>query len=125
MFKGSLRYQVRLSNPVDAFIVLLLTLPENDASVIRNVCDDSLGGYTAIDSRKFAENFVKRRMLDSKGGTSECALDNIVSPKKDEWNTHSIKGKSMAGVLLATCAAYDDDGFTVVTNKRRNRKHKK
>jgi hypothetical protein len=105
-------------------------LPVKDASIITNICDDSLGGYTAIDARKFAENFVKRRRLDSKGGASEWAsLDNIVSPvlpkeKKDEWHTQkgTSRNASVSGSASDLKGFANENKFAQVLGKKKKNK---
>jgi len=39
-------------------------MPLNETSVIYDICTDTLGGITAIDPLKFAEEFIKRRKMD-------------------------------------------------------------
>ena len=31
------------------------------------ICDDTLGGFTAIDARRFGEEFIKRRRAEKAG----------------------------------------------------------
>jgi len=47
---------------VDEFVNLLM--PLNETTVINDICTDTLGGITAIDPLKFAEEFIKRRKMD-------------------------------------------------------------
>ncbi|TPX40378.1 hypothetical protein SeMB42_g06034 [Synchytrium endobioticum] len=49
---------------VEEFIKILLSIPFGESSTLHMVCDDTLGGLTAIDPRKFADEFVKRRHAD-------------------------------------------------------------
>lgn len=37
----------------------------SNSSMIHTICYDTLGGYTAIDSRKFALEFIKRRQAST------------------------------------------------------------
>ncbi|KAJ3211362.1 hypothetical protein HDU82_006024 [Entophlyctis luteolus] len=50
---------------VDEFIQILLTVPTNETRTISMICDDTLGGLTAIDPIKFADEFVRRRKADA------------------------------------------------------------
>ncbi|KAJ3120894.1 hypothetical protein HK100_012606 [Physocladia obscura] len=40
-------------------------IPVNEPKTISMVCDDTLGGLTAIDPIKFADEFVRRRKADA------------------------------------------------------------
>ncbi|KAJ3086378.1 hypothetical protein HK102_013208 [Quaeritorhiza haematococci] len=53
---------------VEQFIEMLLAIP--DADTIKLICDDTLGGLTAMDARKFAEEFMRRRKSDSSSSSS-------------------------------------------------------
>jgi len=51
------------------FIEMLMSIDYNsNSSMIHTICDDTLGGYTAIDSRKFALEFIRRRQAVAEGG---------------------------------------------------------
>lgn len=61
-----LQYQVVLEiclalTLVDDFVNILYDLPLNDQQTIYTICDDTLGGLTAVDPRKFAGEFIDRR----------------------------------------------------------------
>ncbi|KAJ1566109.1 hypothetical protein HK096_000770 [Nowakowskiella sp. JEL0078] len=45
----------------DEFIQILLSIPLNESSTIMMICDDTLGGVTSIDARKFGDEFIRRR----------------------------------------------------------------
>lgn len=42
---------------------MLLSI-SGDTTTIMSICDDTLGGFTSVDSRKFAMEFCKRRLAD-------------------------------------------------------------
>ncbi|KAJ1550987.1 hypothetical protein HK096_003818, partial [Nowakowskiella sp. JEL0078] len=46
---------------MDEFIQILLSIPLNESSTIMMICDDTLGGMTSIDARKFGDEFIRRR----------------------------------------------------------------
>ncbi|TPX71260.1 hypothetical protein CcCBS67573_g06281 [Chytriomyces confervae] len=50
---------------VDEFIQILLMIPMNEPRTVSMICDDTLGGLTAIDPLKFAEEFMRRRRADA------------------------------------------------------------
>ncbi|KAJ3295147.1 hypothetical protein HK104_002957 [Borealophlyctis nickersoniae] len=54
---------------VDDFITILLSFPAADTGTLQLVCDDTLGGLTAIDPRKFADEFARRRRADANGSS--------------------------------------------------------
>jgi len=60
--KNSLRVCTSAGVNVDEFVNLLM--PLNETTVINDICTDTLGGITAIDPLKFAEEFIKRRKMD-------------------------------------------------------------
>ncbi|KAI9336836.1 hypothetical protein DFJ73DRAFT_18127 [Zopfochytrium polystomum] len=49
---------------VDEFIQILFMIPINESATTVSICDDTLGGLTAMDARKFAEEFLRRRRND-------------------------------------------------------------
>jgi hypothetical protein len=46
---------------VNEFISVLFELPVNDIQTLNSICDDALLGVTAINPRKFAEEFHRLR----------------------------------------------------------------
>jgi len=62
--KNALRVSTSAGVNVDEFVNVLLLMPLNETSVIYDICTDTLGGITAIDPLKFAEEFIKRRKMD-------------------------------------------------------------
>lgn len=61
---------------VDAFIQILLSISPTDSGTIQMICDDTLGGLTAIDPRKFAEEFGKKRRADLSGEMERVSGSN-------------------------------------------------
>ncbi|KAI9331571.1 hypothetical protein BDR26DRAFT_870035 [Obelidium mucronatum] len=53
-----------VSPAADEFIQILLMIPTNEPKTMVSICDDTLGGLTAIDPVKFAEEFMRRRKAD-------------------------------------------------------------
>jgi hypothetical protein len=75
----------------------LLSLDIKETATLTMICDDALGGSTAIDSRKFADEFVKRRQADVSGVA-------YASPVSDSFPTRTAPSK----------AETDDQGWTSV-----------
>lgn len=46
---------------VDEFVGILMSISVKESGTIGMICDDALGGFTSIQSRKFAEEFIRRR----------------------------------------------------------------
>ncbi|TPX37157.1 hypothetical protein SmJEL517_g01056 [Synchytrium microbalum] len=70
---------------VEDFLQILLSIPIGEASTLQLICDDTLGGLTAIDARKFADEFVRRRRSDREetttpgGGSSRPSSANSMA----------------------------------------------
>ncbi|ORY39377.1 hypothetical protein BCR33DRAFT_720210 [Rhizoclosmatium globosum] len=58
---------------VDDFIQILLMIPTNEPKTMVSICDDTLGGLTAIDPLKFADEFMRRRKADAVNDPSAYA----------------------------------------------------
>jgi hypothetical protein len=97
---------------VDDFIQILLMIPIGETSTTYIVCDDTLGGLTAIDPRKFADEFLKRRRADEQGWTSVSAGSGGAAPSSAAVN-NSFKGYESV------------NSFTVVGQKAGKKKNKK
>ncbi|KAI8817426.1 uncharacterized protein EV422DRAFT_570773 [Fimicolochytrium jonesii] len=52
---------------VGDFINILLSISPTEPAITQSICDDILGGLTAIDPRKFADEFVRKRKADASG----------------------------------------------------------
>ncbi|KAJ3191065.1 proteasome core particle subunit beta 2 [Irineochytrium annulatum] len=61
--KQALRPLEKSGVNVEEFVQILLL--SNESQTTYSICDDTLGGLTAIDPRKFAEEFMKRRKMDA------------------------------------------------------------
>ena len=58
--------------------------------MIYTICDDTLGGYHAIDSRKFANEFIKRRGGWTTVGKVENNGFQVVGKKKKASKTSAV-----------------------------------
>lgn len=99
-----------------------------DFSTVAAVCDDSLGGFTAIDPRKFAHAFIERRRADIKAGPSSWAsLENVnklvltrdVKKSADEWI--NVKPTQKGGKSQPTSVG-ESDMFVPVQGKKKKGK---
>ncbi|KAI8926187.1 hypothetical protein BC831DRAFT_457831 [Entophlyctis helioformis] len=79
--RGALRgVQKTLPNfTVDDFLGILFSISVREAATITMICDDTLGGSTAIDPRKFADEFLRRRRADQPGASGPGAAWSAVS----------------------------------------------
>lgn len=70
--RNTLRSSEKLGVKIDEFLNILMTIPLGDMDIIMQICDDTLGGLTSIDPRKFAREFVNRQqeMQRAMQGTS-------------------------------------------------------
>ncbi|KAJ3123390.1 hypothetical protein HK098_001934 [Nowakowskiella sp. JEL0407] len=59
---------------VEEFIQILISIPINEPSTIMMICDDTLGGVTSIDARKFGEEFIRRRREGVVGTTTNTGV---------------------------------------------------
>ena len=71
----------------------------NEPSTLIMICDDTLGGFTSIDSRRFGEEFIKRRRaLKIDTGSSLSSLnssaESLVTSPSDKFVTVTKKKKS-------------------------------
>ncbi|KAJ3023455.1 UNVERIFIED_CONTAM: hypothetical protein HDU68_008611 [Siphonaria sp. JEL0065] len=67
----------------DDFIQILLSVPTNEPKTMMSICDDTLGGLTAIDPVKFAEEFIRRRRADLQGPAAYAAASGAGSSGGD------------------------------------------
>jgi hypothetical protein len=112
---------------VDDFVQILYTIPINDSPTTYSICDDTLGGLTAIDPRKFADEFIRRRKIDSMGGAPAGAAGD-----QGGWSTvgGAAPGVSVLGGAGGAGAASSFKGFettnsfTVVSQKAGKKKKK-
>ncbi|KAI8811032.1 hypothetical protein BJ742DRAFT_148360 [Cladochytrium replicatum] len=110
-----------LSINVDDFIGILMSIPRSETSTLLSVCDDTLGGLTAIDPRKFGEEFIRRRAAG--GGSAD---GGAVSP---DSGVSGGAERSVPGVVKGvTGAALDDfdtgNRFVTVGGKGKKKKQK-
>ncbi|KAH9269446.1 hypothetical protein BASA83_008529 [Batrachochytrium salamandrivorans] len=52
---------------VEEFISMLNSINIKESATITMICDDTLGGSTAIDPRKFADEYIRRRQAEAAG----------------------------------------------------------
>ena len=71
---------------VNDFFSILQSISVNDQTFITNICDDTLGGIPSIDTRKFGEEYIRRRLLEEKTSNSSIGKDEssftVVTKKK-------------------------------------------
>ncbi|KAI9209481.1 uncharacterized protein BJ171DRAFT_118358 [Polychytrium aggregatum] len=103
---------------VEDFVQILLSIPTNETATVVSICDDTLGGLTAIDPRKFAEEFQRRRKIEQASG----ALADSAG-----WNTVGVSANNQ-GVTLggpANLEGFDTGNKFVVVGKSKKSKGKK
>ncbi|KAJ3112047.1 Glycine--tRNA ligase 1, mitochondrial [Phlyctochytrium bullatum] len=106
---------------VEDFIQMLLCL---EASAMYDVCNDTLGGLTAIDPRKFADEFIKRKKMDSQDQGWSVASQGNPSAKvptpaaggvlRDFETSNSftvVGGGKVARHMTTDLKAFDDDAL--------------
>jgi hypothetical protein len=98
-----------------------------EKSTIALICDDALGGYTAIDSRKFASEFIKRREA-AKAGIPISSIQGSLEisssiDDSDGWTPVGVGSKPSTAEPLATVAISENKFVTVSKGKKKkNRK---
>jgi len=86
---------------VEEFVSILLSVPLKETSTITMICDDALG--SAIDSRKFATEFINRRRADLNGVAYDASQATVsASGGGGEWTSVPPKKSGGGG---------DDEGF--------------
>ncbi|KAI8810195.1 hypothetical protein BJ742DRAFT_802469 [Cladochytrium replicatum] len=109
-----------LSINVDDFIGILMSIPRSETSTLLSVCDDTLGGLTAIDPRKFGEEFIRRRA--SGGGSADRGA---VSPDNSAGGAERSVPGVVKGVLGAALDDFDTGNrFVTVGGKGKKKKQK-
>ncbi|KAJ3359934.1 hypothetical protein HDU91_004764 [Kappamyces sp. JEL0680] len=96
---------------LNEFISILLSVSVKETATITMICDDALA--SAIDSRAFANEFIKRRTADLAGVVYSPSVHD------DGWTSVSGKGSMAAG---GNGAKEKDQGFEVVGKKKKGRK---
>ncbi|KAL5032691.1 hypothetical protein BDV3_001246 [Batrachochytrium dendrobatidis] len=117
---------------VDEFITMLNSINVKESATITMICDDTLGGSTAIDPRKFADEYIRRRQAEASGthwsAQSSAESDRhpnltILQPvaAESEWSTVPVgKGEFVTGDSLDSFA--DKNKFVIKSNKKKNKK---
>lgn len=68
---------------------MLMMIDVSDSATIYDICNDTLGGYTSIDSRRFAEEFIRRRRMDASHGGN---WETITSGPSSASSSNNISG---------------------------------
>ena len=92
------------------------------------ICDDALGGSTSIDSRKFADEFIKRRSADQQGIVyASPVTETIPTPtKQDDNGWTSVGGGNPRPVSApSTNNTIASENKFVVVGKSGKKKNKK
>ncbi|KAJ3416190.1 hypothetical protein HDV05_002835 [Chytridiales sp. JEL 0842] len=101
---------------VDDFVGILYTIPLNDSFTTFSICDDTLGGLTAIDPRKFAEEFMRRRKADVASGSGGS---------EGGWTSVGGSAAPAGAIPGGTFKSFEStNSFTVVGQKAKNKKKK-
>ncbi|KAI8852850.1 hypothetical protein BC829DRAFT_383933 [Chytridium lagenaria] len=104
---------------VESFIQILLNMDPSTAYI---VCDDTLGGLTAIDPRKFADEFLRRRKMDA--NDPGWSIVGSVAP-----TVPGVPAAAPGGTGFVTGGALRDlestNSFTVVGGAKGGKKKKK
>ncbi len=90
-----------------------MSVDVKEVSTIKMICDDALA--SALDSRKFADEFIKRRLADLQG--------TPYNPKTDSNGWTSVtKGPAPTTVKTGSSPTINDNGFEVVGKKGKKKK---
>ncbi|KAJ3181282.1 hypothetical protein HDU87_001413 [Geranomyces variabilis] len=104
---------------VEDFIGILLSINPNESDITQSICDDILGGLTAIDPRKFAEEFGRRRKADANGSVVSGSGDVGWTPVGASASGAGAAGGSHGGNSLDT---FDSGNKFVVVGKQTKKK---
>lgn len=77
-------------------------------SMIQTICDDTLGGFHAIDAHKFAREFVRRRRLADTDGHGE-------------WQSVEGTGKKVGDRVVSGKGKFESNNKFVVVGKKKKR----
>jgi hypothetical protein len=117
---------------VDDFVGILLSVEIKEASTITMICEDALGGQSTIDSRKFANEFIKRRQADIAGvpysGPTDTFVTSNLKANEDNNGWTSVVGSGLRSSLtqvepIITIAS--ENKFAVVGKYSKKKKNKK
>ncbi|KAI9098690.1 hypothetical protein DFS34DRAFT_649391 [Phlyctochytrium arcticum] len=95
---------------VDDFVGILLSISISDQATLQMICDDTLGGLTAIDPHKFADEFSRRRKADASG----------ISLASEGWT--SVGSGAAPGLPTATLETFDSGNKFVMVGKGSKKK---
>ncbi|TPX56223.1 hypothetical protein PhCBS80983_g04675 [Powellomyces hirtus] len=100
---------------VDDFIGILLSISIHEPAITQSICDDILGGLTAIDPRKFADEFIRKRKADASGSSLTAA-----SATEGGWT--SVGSGAVAPQPVQTLDSFDSGNKFVVVGKQNKKK---
>ena len=92
------------------------------------ICDDTLGGLTAIDARKFADEFLKRRRgdKDDAGGVSSASSRSLsASPMSGMDSSSNIMALMLKTPSIQTDLDFDTGNRFVIVGQKKKSKGKK
>ncbi|KAJ3017113.1 hypothetical protein HKX48_003709 [Thoreauomyces humboldtii] len=98
---------------VNDFIDILLSISIAEPAITQSICDDILGGLTAIDPRKFAEEFIRKRKADANGAAIAAS---------ESWT--AVSGSAPAPATAASLDTFDSGNKFVVVGKQSKKKGK-
>ncbi|KAJ3166600.1 hypothetical protein HDU88_003082 [Geranomyces variabilis] len=104
---------------VEDFIGILLSINPNESAITQSICDDILGGLTAIDPRKFAEEFGRRRKADASGTVVSGSGDVGWTPIGASASGAGAAGGNHGGSSLDS---FDSGNKFVVVGKQTKKK---
>ncbi|KAI8896580.1 hypothetical protein BC833DRAFT_596935 [Globomyces pollinis-pini] len=119
---------------VDEFISILMSVDIKESSTITMICDHSIGGFTAIDSRKFADEFIQKRRAELSGQspwtpTNEPAKKQPVAAASTDddagWTAVGGHGKAPQLSTNPITTFASDNKFTAVVGKGQSGNKKK
>lgn len=107
-----------------------------ETSTISLICDDALGGSTSIDSRKFADEFIKKRGNDLAGipwkaptETLKPLLDKVNKSDSEQGVWTPVGGGSARTVIpnnhTSSSSILKENKFALVGGKTKKKKGKK
>ena len=104
-----------------------MSIPIKESATIAMICDDTLGGYTSIDSRKFAEEFLRRRASDTSENNNAAWVASTTSkganPVAPEPSSRESTTSNTHDLSLANFA--DDNKFVIVQSSKKKKKKSK
>lgn len=113
---------------VDELVGILISVPIKESATISMICDDALGGFTMIDPRKFAANFIKYRRADLDGGPGSWSGPpaNVTTGKNnDGWTNIPQTRPTQAAAPFVLESLNGQNQFAAVGAKKKNKNKNK